>query len=232
MMHVEKIVVGTFEVNCFVIWGPGCGAIVVDPGANADSIRDILARNNLDVAAYALTHGHVDHISALEQLHETNPAPIGIHPDDASWAFSEANAFPPFYGAPHKPAEIERSYADNQEWNDSNLAYSIISTPGHTPGSVCLHFKEEKTLVCGDTLFQGSVGRTDLPGGNSRDLAGSLRKLAGLPDDTTVYTGHGPETTIAAEKRLNYFMQSACRDVPQSVEQALCSRDQDDGSVE
>jgi len=213
MIHIEKTVVGAFEVNCFVIWGLSPGAVVVDPGGDADSIRDILVRNHLGVAAYMLTHGHVDHIAALEELYETNPAPVGIHPHDGSWAFSETNLFPPFYGAPHKPAEIERNLSNGQEWNDSGLNYTILFTPGHSPGSVCLYFREEKTLICGDTLFQGSVGRTDLPGGDSRELTRSLRKLAVLPDDTKVYTGHGPETTIADEKKRNYFMQSACQGV-------------------
>ena len=215
MIHIEKTVVGAFEVNCFVIWGSSPSAIVVDPGGDADSIREILTRDSLDVAAYMLTHGHVDHISALEELYETNPAPIGIHPDDGSWAFSETNLFPPFYSAPRKPAEIGRNLADGQVWNDSGLKYEVLCTPGHSPGSVCLYFEEEKTLIGGDTLFQGSVGRTDLPRGDSRELARSLRKLAVLPDDTRVYAGHGPETTIADEKRRNYFMQSACQKIQQ-----------------
>jgi hydroxyacylglutathione hydrolase len=216
MIHIQKAVVGAFEVNCYVVWGPEPHALVVDPGADPELIREVLSRNELDVAAYLLTHGHIDHISALENLYETNPAPIAIHPADASWAFAATNLFPPFYEAIHKPAEIERTLADDQPWTDSGLDYRVITTPGHTPGSVCFYFEKARTLICGDTLFQGSVGRTDLPGGSPRELTRSLRKLAVLPDDTAVYAGHGPETTIADEKRRNYFMQSAAREA-QSV---------------
>lgn len=211
MLPIEKVLVGAFEVNCWIVRGEGSRAIVIDPGADPQAIRDELAAHDLDVAAYMLTHGHVDHVSALEDLLATHPAPVGLHPADAEWAFTEANLLPPFYDAPRRPERIERELADGQTWTDAGLTYTVITTPGHTPGSVCFYFETDRVLVCGDTLFQGSVGRTDLPGGNPRELSRSLVRLAKLPDDTTVYTGHGPPTTLESEKRSNYFMQAACR---------------------
>jgi glyoxylase-like metal-dependent hydrolase (beta-lactamase superfamily II) len=207
MLHIKKVVVGAFEVNCWIIWGDTKQAIVIDPGADADSIRKTLKDNNLTVTAYMLTHGHADHISALADIQNTNPAEIGIHQDDAAWAFTPQNNIPPFYSQPTTPKNIERNLIDNQNWQDTDLNYTVIATPGHTPGGVCFYFPEEKLLFCGDTLFAGSAGRTDLPGGNSRTLAASLKKLAQLPGETKVHPGHGPTSTIEHENKTNFFMK-------------------------
>ena len=206
-MNIETIVVGQFQVNCSVVWGPARQAIVIDPGEDAEVILDFLDERNLEVAAYLLTHGHVDHVSAVAALHEARPAPVAIHPADGSWAFGDANQMAPFYGPPARPARIERELEDGQTWEDGGLTYRVIETPGHTPGGVCFHFPESNALIVGDTLFAGSVGRTDLPGGNSRVLQESLRRLQKLDDSITVYPGHGPTTTIGHEKRTNFFMR-------------------------
>jgi glyoxylase-like metal-dependent hydrolase (beta-lactamase superfamily II) len=149
----------------------------------------------------------MDHISALADVYDAHPAPIGIHSADLKWAFDKQNQMPPFYDVPRKPAEIARTFEDGQEWTDAGLTYSAILTPGHTPGSTCFHFKAGGLLVTGDTLFAGSVGRTDLPGGNSRILSASLKKLSAFSGETIIYPGHGPSSSIAAEKATNYFMQ-------------------------
>ncbi len=206
-MNIETIMVGAFDVNCFLLWGAARKAIVVDPGGDIDVVAGHLAANRLDVAAYVLTHGHVDHVSGIAELHRLHPAPIGIHPADGGWAFSEANRMLPWYDVPQRPALIERELADGQTWTDGDLTYTIIATPGHSPGGVCLYFDAERVLITGDTLFAGSAGRTDLPGGHSRTLAASLKRLVALPDDVAVYPGHGPATTIGQEKRTNIFMQ-------------------------
>ena len=121
--------------------------------------------------------------------------------------FGDANQMMPFYGPPKRPSRIERELEDGQTWEDGGLAYQVIETPGHTPGGVCFLFPESNVLIVGDTLFAGSVGRTDLPGGNSRVLQESLRRLKQLDDGIAVYPGHGPTTTIGHEKRTNFFMQ-------------------------
>jgi glyoxylase-like metal-dependent hydrolase (beta-lactamase superfamily II) len=207
-MHIETIVVGEFQVNCFVVWGQSDKALVIDPGSDAELILQFLKQKKLTVAAYLVTHGHMDHICGLADLYSARPAPIGISEDDLEWSFSNANQMPPYYGVPKRPAEIARLLKDGQEWNDAGLAYKVISTPGHTPGAVCFHFEGANCLFTGDTLFAGSVGRTDLPGGSSRVLSASLKKLAGLPDATLIYPGHGLSSDIAMEKRTNYFMQA------------------------
>ena len=205
-MNIETIVVGEFQVNCLVIWGEPRQAIIVDPGSEADRILEFLEARDLSVAAYMLTHAHMDHISALAALHEAQPAPIGLHPRDQEWAFTDVNNMPP-YGVPAKPDHIERALKDGQTWSDGGLTYRVIETPGHTPGGVCFHFPDHNALIVGDTLFAGSVGRTDFPGGDSRVLKQSLQRLRTLDDRLDVYPGHGAMTTIGHEKQTNFFMQ-------------------------
>jgi glyoxylase-like metal-dependent hydrolase (beta-lactamase superfamily II) len=206
-MNIESVPVGPFEANCVIVWDEESRAVVFDPGSEAERLGRFLAERGLILAACMLTHGHVDHVSGVAALLASRPAPLGLHPEDAVWAFGHANSMPPFYGAPAAPAEIERRLAQGQKWSDGNLSYTVLETPGHSPGSVCFLF-DEGILVCGDTLFAGSVGRTDLPGGDARALQASLKRLAELPDDTTVYAGHGPVTSIGAEKKVNYFLRS------------------------
>jgi hydroxyacylglutathione hydrolase len=205
-MNIETIAVGEFQANCFVAWGDTKEAIIIDPGAEPEVISSFLTDNSLSVACYLLTHGHVDHISAITDLHKSLPAPIGIHPEDLKWAFQAENQFAPFYTAPQRPSEIERELEDHQTFNDGGLKYEVICTPGHSPGSVSFYFEEHQVLFAGDTLFAGSIGRTDLPGGDMEMMNESLKLLAKMPKETRVYTGHGPSTTIDYEKKNNFFM--------------------------
>ncbi len=206
-MQIETVIVGEFQVNCFIVWGPTREALVIDPGHEADRIAAMLDRHGLRVAAYLLTHGHMDHVSALAELHARHPAPISMHAADARWAFGPDNAMLPFYDVPRNPGRIDRLIEDGQSQQDGGLTYGVLGTPGHTPGSVCFLFEEGRALFTGDTLFAGSVGRTDLPGGNPRTQQASLRALAQLPDDLLIHAGHGPVTDMLTEKRTNYFLQ-------------------------
>lgn len=212
MMTVDTIPVGPYEVNCYVLRREGQrDAIVVDPGSDAEVIEDALARHKLTVCAYLITHGHVDHICALAPLHRKRPAPIFAHADDARWMFDERNQLHPYYPNPAKPDAPVQTVRDGEELELNGFKCRVIATPGHSPGGVCYHFADEKVLLSGDTLFEGSVGRTDLPGGSARTLTDSIRILARLPDATRVYPGHGPSTTIAAEKAQNFFMRGAAK---------------------
>lgn len=206
-MQVESLTVGLFASNCHFLVADGGRALVVDPGGEPERLLTLLDERGWIPAAYLLTHGHVDHVHALAPLHARYPAPIGLHPLDAAWAFTDLNAYPPYYDTPVAPPRLDRAWADGEEWTDAGLTYRVIETPGHSPGGVCFHFPAEKVLLAGDTLFQGSVGRTDLPGGDARLLAASLRKLLTLPDETVVYCGHGPRTTIGRERRSNPFLR-------------------------
>lgn len=207
-MNIAPIVVGAFEVNCYICAGTDGQALVIDPGDDADKVIARLKQDGLSVAAYLLTHGHCDHITGLGELHDAFPAPVAIHPADRAWAFSASNTLTPFFpNTPRRPRAAEIDLTADQLFSYAGLPFSIIETPGHTPGGVCIYFADQALLVTGDTLFAGSVGRTDLPGGDSRLLAASLRKLKPLPDATMIYPGHGPSSTIAQEKRTNFYMQ-------------------------
>jgi len=203
-MQLEVLTVGEFEVNCVVLWVDPAQAWVVDPGADVDRIRDVLRKHKLQVAQIVCTHGHIDHVSALDDLLATNPAPVWMHADDAKWAFSPVNRLPPAYPqAPCLPTLLQTKLTDGGTLAGGGIEARTIFTPGHTSGCICLYLEQEKLLLTGDTLFAGSVGRTDLPGGDWRRLKRSLVKLTVLPDDTRVIPGHGPLTTIGDERRTN-----------------------------
>ncbi len=206
-MNIHTIVVGDFQVNCYILEPEQGKAIVIDPGDDTDQIADLLKDKGLTPIAYLMTHGHVDHITSLREIAEKFPAPIALHADDAAWAFGEESRIMPFLEVPSKPEEIAIDLKERREIADLGTPCEVIHTPGHTPGSVCFYFPRCSVVVTGDTLFAGSVGRTDLPGGNARTLAESLNKLKELPDDTQVLPGHGPASTIGNEKRTNYFMR-------------------------
>lgn len=205
-MKSEIIVVGSFEVNCIVLWQDPKVAWVVDPGDEPQTILDFLKKNGLEVGLYFLTHGHIDHISALDRMLAERPAPVHLHAADVSWAFSSLNRFPPYVTVPAQPASLVPTPTPAPPLSAGGLTAEILQTPGHAPGCQCLWFAAAKLLVSGDTLFAGSVGRADLPGGDGKLLQRSLQQLTVLPDDTLVIPGHGPTTTIGAEKRDNPYL--------------------------
>ena len=201
-MERLTIQVGGFEVNCSILSENG-KAWIVDPGQEADRIIDLLAKKGLEPAAILLTHGHFDHIGGIPGLLEKFPdLPVYVHEKDMPMFGHPLNQLPPEYTAFAKPRNLET--LDKLE---SLEGLEILGTPGHTPGGVCYYFPKNKLLLSGDTLFAGSVGRTDLPGGDMATLMDSLRKLTALPDDTLVIPGHGMHTRIALEKSGNPFLQ-------------------------
>ena len=212
-MNRTTFEVGTFEVNCSILSENG-KAIVVDPGADATHIRAELKKQELDLAAVLLTHAHFDHICAIPELQRVYPdLPVFISDADAKIISHPFNQFPPDYplvaGLKNiRPAKDLGTFLTSMGWTTT---VEVIDTPGHTPGGVCYLFKtgdgKPDTLFSGDTLFCGSVGRTDFPGGDMATLQESLEKLKGLPKDTVVVPGHGIETTIARELASNPFLQ-------------------------
>jgi glyoxylase-like metal-dependent hydrolase (beta-lactamase superfamily II) len=205
--------VGTFEVNCSIIFENET-ALIVDPGADATLIAAKLAELALKPVAILLTHAHFDHICAIPELQRVYPdLPVFISDADAKIVSHPFNQFPPDY-----PLVAELKNVKSAKELGSFLAgigwtatVDVIDTPGHTPGGVCYLFKtsdgKPATLFSGDTLFCGSVGRTDFPGGDMATLQESLEKLKGLPNDTVVVPGHGIETTISREVASNPFLQ-------------------------
>lgn len=206
-MHIETIPVGPYEVNCYIVNAAGPEAIVIDPGADARLILNYLRMNHLTPVAYLLTHGHQDHISGLTEMLDAYPAPVLMHAEEQRWAFTPRNVIPPFYMTPCSAPATLRAVTDGEGVKLAGREFTVIFTPGHTPGGVCYFAANEKVLFCGDTLFRGSAGRTDLPGGNGRALAQSLKKLAVLPTDTRVFPGHGEGTTIGEEHRRNIYFR-------------------------
>ena len=201
-MERLTIQVGGFEVNCSILSENG-KAWIVDPGQEADCIIDLLAKKGLEPAAVLLTHAHFDHIGAIPGLLGKFPdLSVYVHEKDVPMFGHPLNQLPPEYPSFAKPKNLK-----SLESLGGLGGLEVIETPGHTPGGVCYYFPKDKLLLSGDTLFAGSVGRTDLPGGDMATLMDSLRKLVTLLDDTLVIPGHGSHTTITAEKRGNPFLQ-------------------------
>lgn len=208
-VEVFTLEVSAFASNCHFIHPVGANdVLIVDPGGDADSILDVLDKQGWRVALYLLTHGHMDHVGALAEVLERHPAPTAMHPKDTAWAFGPKNAMPPFFPDPPRAAPVDRELAEGQRWRDLNLSYEVWETPGHSVGSVSFLFRDHGLLFPGDVLFADSVGRSDLPGGDPRVLTDSLKRLLTLPDETRVFPGHGPATSIGRERRHNPFLQA------------------------
>lgn len=205
-MQARVIPTGDYSANCTVVWNEPGKAFVIDTGADAEDLLEFLRENGLTPAGYLFTHGHLDHISALPEMLASMSAPVYMHKKDALWAFSKINFIPGYVQPEKKPENIVDDIIDGSIIKAGSLKARVITTPGHTPGGVCYFFDDESLLVAGDTLFNGSVGRTDLPGGDWGLLAASLSKLMELDDDVVVVCGHGQNTTIGAERRDNPYI--------------------------
>ena len=202
--------VGTFEVNCSIVFEGG-KALVVDPGADAPSILAALREAGEPLRAVLLTHGHLDHLSALPALLAAQPGPVPVRlaAADAAWCFTALNSIPPYEPVLEPPA-LQETVAEGDGIAVGSVRLRVLATPGHSPGSVCYLADADGArpplLFSGDTLFRASIGRTDFPGGSWEDMQASLRRLAALPPETRVLPGHGEPTTVAAELELNPFL--------------------------
>lgn len=200
--YSDTFPVGAYAVNCSIVQTES-DVFVIDPGSEAATILDALKEHDLVPTAILLTHGHFDHIGAVNALQKAFPSlPVYVGAKDVAVLTHPMNQCPPEYPPIAKPSNIR--IADD---GNGPVGVEVIPTPGHTPGGVCYYFKESAQLYSGDTLFAGSVGRTDFPGGDMATLLDSLKRLTILPDKTNVVPGHGPETTIGDEKDSNMFLQ-------------------------
>ena len=207
MIH-EILPVGLLHCNCSIFGDEQTHeAIVIDPGDEITRIQQILARHSLKVKAIVITHAHIDHIGGAQKLKQATGAPVYMNLDDAGLQ-KMMDVQAAWIGAPTPDAvAIDSPVRDGDTIALGPATFHILHTPGHTQGSISLWIPEVSKLVAGDTLFRDSIGRTDLPGGDHRQILRSIHdKLLPLPDDTIVIPGHGENTTIAREKQFNPFL--------------------------
>ena len=205
-MIIKTLAVGPIMANCFIV---GCEetsqAAVIDPGDEPDRILQALAESNLTVKLIINTHGHFDHVGANKRLKEVTGAPILIHPFDAPMLNQLADSAAAWGMAADNSPPPDRELQDGDEVGFGRVTLKVLHTPGHTPGGISLHTEQE--VFVGDTLFAGSIGRTDFPGGNFETLKESIQqKLFRLSDELKVYPGHNQPTTLGVEKRTNPFV--------------------------
>ena len=206
----ETLPVGPLQCNCTILGDEQSReAIVVDPGDDIPGILVLLARHALTVKQIVITHAHIDHIAGAQQLKRITGAPILYNQQDLPLvAMMDIQAGWLNIRTP-KVAPPDADLSDNQTVKIHGLTVNVLHTPGHTPGSLSLYLPDQSLVLAGDTLFAGSVGRTDLPGGDTRTLIRSIQnRLLTLPDETIVIPGHGPNTSIGRERQTNPFLQN------------------------
>lgn len=207
MIH-DILPVGPLQCNCSVIGDETTReAMVIDPGDEIEDILALVRKHNLQVKHIVITHAHIDHVGGAMKLRAATGAPILLNQNDyALLKMLDLQAAWIGMPAPRK-VEIERSVTTGETVSAGSHTAQILHTPGHTEGSICLYFEPEKRLIAGDTLFAGSIGRTDLPGGDMQKIMRSLHNtVMALPDDTMVIPGHGELTTIGDERESNPFL--------------------------
>jgi len=207
MIH-EILPVGPLQCNCSIIGDENTReAMVIDPGDEIEDVVALLQRHGLTVKQIVITHAHIDHIGGAAKLRKLTGAPVLLNQNDyALLKMLDVQAAWVGMAVPEQ-VQIDQPLANGDKLQTGNLEATVMHTPGHTEGSVCLYFAAEHKLIAGDTLFAGSIGRTDLPGGSLKKIMSSLHeRVLTLPDETVVIPGHGPLTSIGAERETNPFL--------------------------
>ncbi len=209
-MHIETFMLGDFETNCYCLTSgaKACECIIIDPGLHPYPLIQHLEQHNLTPVAVFITHGHIDHIGGLEVVREKYPeCKVYIHPGDASMLTDAAGNLSMVAGTLFQARPADEMLSDHQQLRIAGMHFEVLHTPGHTPGGICLYCPSENLVFVGDTIFAGSVGRTDFPNGSHTQLIASIQKqLLALPEATKLYPGHGPVTTIRNEKKHNPYL--------------------------
>ena len=208
-MIIKILAVGPFAANCYIVGSTSTNeGMIIDPGADADSILRIVQETGLSISIILITHAHMDHVGALREVHKKTSAQSAIHEAEKGFVFSSPMRMLTSLGvSPVKsPPQPDRLLKDGDRIDISGLHFEVLYTPGHSSGGICL--LGHGVVFSGDTLFKFGIGRTDFPGMRHERLLKSIReKLMVLPDETVVYPGHGPPTTIGDERRGNPFLQ-------------------------
>lgn len=204
---IKSVVVGPVDVNCYILKDKATGkGAVIDPGGHVERIMSLIKDMKADIAEIIITHGHFDHIGALDELRNAVGCGASIHELDAEMLLKSRKNLSIFMGTDASFRPAERLLKDGEVIRFGESFLKVIHTPGHTAGGICL-YDGDKVLFSGDTLFAGSVGRSDFPGGNHYQLIESVVKaLAEVKDETVVYPGHGPETGMGYERKTNPFL--------------------------
>ena len=211
MIKIEKFVVNPLQENSFIVSDESGACVFVDPGFYFEEehheIREYISTNNLKPEKIVNTHGHFDHIMGVEFLRKEYNIPFYLHAQDVFWV-ERAVDQGKMFGFDMYPVKNPDALITNEvNFSFGNSEFQVFHIPGHSPGHIVLYHAETKQLIAGDVLFYGSIGRTDLPGGNHELLISGIKeKLFELPDDVQVFCGHGPETTIGFEKKTNPFL--------------------------
>lgn len=204
-MIIKRLSVGPLETNAYIVGDEETKkAIVVDPGDEPDRILDEVKSDGLNVESVICTHAHFDHIGAAGDIKKETGAKILLHKNDLE-AYDLAKDQAAFWGFSIDELPRPDEFVDEgDEIKVGNLSFKVLHTPGHSKGGICL--EGEGIIITGDTIFQGSVGRTDFPGGSIDELKKSFKRIIDLPEETRIYCGHGPETTVGSERKFNFFV--------------------------
>ena len=208
-MYIKAIVLGPVSANCYIICDEETKiSAVIDPGDYNSALLKEIENSGMKELKYILcTHAHFDHIAGAGRLKEKFPeAKIAVGVEDSPALNDDMLSLSAYFGAPFYPCVGDVFLKNGDTLDIGNISFNIISAPGHTPGGVLYYEKEQGVIFTGDTLFKGSVGRTDFPGGSSAVLMNTLKKIKNYPDECVVYSGHGEKTTIKHEKRFNMYL--------------------------